>query len=119
MFYSTVCHQNPDKSFFYNGLQLLVCARCFGIYCGALLSAFIILLNDLKIPIKFLFFSLTLIATDILFYQLNFYSYNKIISMTTGIVFGTTVFHIIFESIKETVLKHRDEKNSSDNRNWF
>jgi uncharacterized membrane protein len=30
-----VCHQRPDRSFFVNGHQLAVCARCTGIYTGA------------------------------------------------------------------------------------
>lgn len=27
-----LCHQLPDRSFFYNDHQMAVCARCFGIY---------------------------------------------------------------------------------------
>ena len=33
-----VCHQRPDRSFFLNGHQLPVCARCTGLYIGALLA---------------------------------------------------------------------------------
>ena len=31
-----ICHQNPDRSFYYFGAQVPVCARCLGIYVGAL-----------------------------------------------------------------------------------
>src|SRR4051812_25109372 len=34
-----VCHQRPDRSFFLQGVQLPVCARCTGIYGGAALTA--------------------------------------------------------------------------------
>jgi uncharacterized membrane protein len=30
-----ICHQKPERSFFINGLQMAVCARCTGLYIGA------------------------------------------------------------------------------------
>ena len=30
-----ICHQLPDRSFHLQGIQLPVCARCFGLYGGA------------------------------------------------------------------------------------
>jgi uncharacterized membrane protein len=35
---SVICHQRPDRSFHLAGVQLPVCARCTGIYGGALLG---------------------------------------------------------------------------------
>lgn len=35
---SFVCHQLPDRSFHIAGVQLPVCARCTGLYLGALLG---------------------------------------------------------------------------------
>lgn len=32
---SWICHQRPERSFHLDGLQLPVCARCFGAYVGA------------------------------------------------------------------------------------
>ena len=29
---SVICHQRPDRSFFFDGHQLPVCARCTGVY---------------------------------------------------------------------------------------
>jgi hypothetical protein len=34
-----VCHQRPDRSFHVNAIQLPVCARCTGLYLGAVLGA--------------------------------------------------------------------------------
>src|SRR5688500_5253677 len=33
-----VCHQRPERSFYIEDAQLPVCARCFGLYAGALLG---------------------------------------------------------------------------------
>jgi uncharacterized membrane protein len=30
-----ICHQRPERSFFFHGHQLAVCARCTGLYAGA------------------------------------------------------------------------------------
>ncbi|HEY2434127.1 MAG TPA: DUF2085 domain-containing protein [Vicinamibacterales bacterium] len=30
-----ICHQRPERSFFFHGRQLAVCARCTGLYFGA------------------------------------------------------------------------------------
>ena len=40
---SVICHQRPDRSFFVDGHQLPVCARCTGLYLssGAGLAAWI------------------------------------------------------------------------------
>jgi uncharacterized membrane protein len=32
---SLICHQLPERSFYVEGFQLPVCARCFGLYAGA------------------------------------------------------------------------------------
>jgi uncharacterized membrane protein len=31
---SLVCHQRPERSFHLSGIQMPVCARCFGLYFG-------------------------------------------------------------------------------------
>jgi uncharacterized membrane protein len=36
--FSNACHQRPERSFFAWGMQLPVCARCFGIYLGMFLG---------------------------------------------------------------------------------
>ena len=36
---SLVCHQLPERSFYWGAVQFAVCARCTGIYLGAALAA--------------------------------------------------------------------------------
>jgi uncharacterized membrane protein len=38
LFGSAICHQIPERSFHVDGAQLPVCARCLGIYLGAVLA---------------------------------------------------------------------------------
>jgi uncharacterized membrane protein len=38
-FFAAVCHQRPERSFVLWGAPLAVCARCTGIYAGAVLGS--------------------------------------------------------------------------------
>jgi uncharacterized membrane protein len=40
-FFARLCHQDPDRSFVVAGSPVAVCVRCLGIYCGAVLGAFL------------------------------------------------------------------------------
>jgi len=40
-----ICHQIPERSFFLNGRQLPLCARCTGTFLGAMLGLAVILLR--------------------------------------------------------------------------
>lgn len=102
MFYSPICHQNPEKSFMFNNLQFLVCSRCFGIYIGAFISSILIILcSKIKIKLQLVFFSIIPMIADIILYRTEIYSYNKIISLLTGFSFGAILFLFIFETINE------------------
>lgn len=108
MFYSPVCHQNPDKSFIINNIQVLVCSRCFGIYLGLIIASILSIFKfSKKIKLKFLVISSLIIIFDIISYQLGIYSFNKIISMITGVIFGVVLFLFIFELIIESILKEK------------
>jgi len=52
--FSLICHQIPERSFFLNGYQLPVCARCigiyFGIFAGSILYPIFKKLNNEKLP---------------------------------------------------------------------
>jgi uncharacterized membrane protein len=46
---SFVCHQRPERSFHWWGAQVPVCARCFGIYAGTVLSAITIAVTPMTV----------------------------------------------------------------------
>lgn len=112
-FYSPVCHQKIEKSFSCNHLEFMVCARCTGIYFGALVAAFLNLLPvSVSISKRLLVYSFIPILCDVILFNLGVYNYSKIIAFITGNIFGATVFIFIFEIIKDYLIESdRNYKN--------
>jgi hypothetical protein len=48
--FAAVCHQAPERCFHWFGMTLPVCARCFGLYAGALAGA----IRPLRAPSRLL-----------------------------------------------------------------
>ncbi len=107
--YSTVCHQNINKSFTCNGIPFLVCARCTGIYSGVLIAALIILFLTKPIKIKtnlLLLFSLPML-TDVILVNIGAYNYSRFLSAFTGLLFGSAVFLYILASIENLLFRNQ------------
>ena len=102
LIYSTVCHQNAAKSFICDTVSFLVCARCSGIYFGALFSSLILLLwiQTFNFKTKYLFLLSFPMLLDVILLALNIYNYNKFISSFTGFLFGSAVFAYILGGIE-------------------
>jgi uncharacterized membrane protein len=80
----------------------MVCARCTGIYFGALIAAIFNLLPvSISISKRMLIYSSIPILADVVLFNFGFYHYSKIIAFITGNIFGATVFIFIFEIIKD------------------
>ncbi len=108
--YSLVCHQIPAKTFFINGDSFLVCARCTGIYSGALIFSAMSLLG-LSFNIKssnILLISLLPLSLDVLMTTAGAYSYSKFIAMITGLFFGSVSFIYILSAVEKNLF---DEEN--------
>lgn len=111
-FYSPVCHQKIEKSFSCNHLQLMVCARCTGIYFGAMISAvFNLIPFTVSISKRMLIYTAVPMLVDIIMINSGVYQYNKVISFITGNIFGASVFIFIFEIIKDYFLELTKEKD--------
>lgn len=95
-FYSAVCHQNPSKVIEYGGFSTLVCARCLGIYFGALSAALLNLFRKINLPdVKLFYFASLIMFTDVVFVKFSVYSYNKNIAFLSGIFWGMILFAYI------------------------
>lgn len=101
MIYSRVCHQNPAKLIYLNQAHTLVCARCTGIYSGALLSSIVLLstLPKFRTSTRILIISSIPMICDIILYISGAYQYSHYIAFFTGALFGTICFFYIFQGI--------------------
>ncbi len=102
--YSIVCHQSESSEITFGSKHFLVCARCTGIYVGALLIAIMMLFNVLKLNLSLLplfIFSAPLVI-DAFAVRLNIYVYSKTIAFLTGLLFGAIVLIYILETIQNS-----------------
>ena len=51
-FFSSLCHQNPARSFFFKGSAAAVCVRCLGIYCGIAMGAWLEVISVARLSIE-------------------------------------------------------------------
>lgn len=81
------CHQLPERSFFFNGYQFPVCARCTGIILGYIIAFILFLFNIRITPILCVVFIIVM-AIDGLLQYLTPYTSNNIKRLFTGILSG-------------------------------
>ena len=87
---SNACHQNPERSFWFLGYPVSLCARCLGVYLSVTFTCILALAGKLKINGK-LFVSLALICSaDIL---LNIFHVNtfNITRFCIGLIIGLLI----------------------------
>jgi len=104
---STVCHQNPTKTFTHNSHHLLVCTRCAGIYLGAFgASVGVLFFSRKKISLNLnllYLFSLPMLL-DVILLIFNVYTYSFFIAFLSGLLFGSSVFIYILAAIENSLL---------------
>lgn len=113
IFYSHVCHQQPEKMLAINDINLLVCSRCTGIYLGSLLSSIILLFVPvIKINnIKYLIFSAAPMFIDVILYSSGVYSYSRELALFSGILFGIAGIIYIYNGLQILLAEKRKGKN--------
>lgn len=102
--YSLVCHQSEPNGINLFNSNLLVCTRCAGIYLGALLSTFFLLLGSRRLNLnrKLIYIFAIPIIFDAVSIRAGFYPYSQFITFLTGILFGTIVILFIIEAIEKS-----------------
>jgi uncharacterized membrane protein len=112
--YSLVCHQSDSANITIGGSHLLVCARCTGLYSGALLSVIILLFCSFNINLSLK--PLVLLSAPLIFdaisVRISLYSYSKTIAFITGMLCGAIVIIYIIETIENSF--HLLKKNNYD-----
>ncbi len=104
-----LCHQRPDRSFFYKGRQFPLCARCTGFVIGTLVFS----LYSLSVPV---FYTYNLLYLSILL-QLPYVidgttqfiglrESNNILRFITGLIgaFGLIIMARIFKIVLSQIL---------------
>lgn len=111
--YSGVCHQTDYKTFALNNLHFLVCARCTGIYAGALIGSFVLIFlrGNLNPGLKYFFISSVPMIIDVIGYHAGFYEYSKWVALATGLLFGSAAIVYILASIEKILFKEPNVTN--------
>lgn len=91
------CHQMAERSFFLNGLQFPVCARCTGVMAGQL-SALIVI--PFRIPISVCIACLTVMGLDWSIQELGIKSSTNPRRFLTGILGGFGLFSLYVNIFK-------------------
>jgi uncharacterized membrane protein len=96
-FFSKICHQLPERSFYFCGEKLAVCQRCTAIYfsflAGILFYPLIKKINENYLR-YFFYVSIIIIVIDFLFGYINILQ-NKITIIVSGSLFGIGSSYLI------------------------
>ena len=107
-FFSQLCHQMPDRSFFLDGKPMAVCARCFGIY--SVLPALLLVLPfatfrksiKKKWAVRILVFVILIIGMDFLGDFIGLWANTHISRYITGAMLAAAIVGLIGKDLLKT-----------------
>ena len=103
LFFSPVCHQDPERSFWILGTPIAVCARCLGIYLGAAAGAWI------PAPRRMLLSGLTLFAAlnlaDVLTEAAAWHGNWKLTRLLLGALLGMAAGSLVANAMQREALR--------------
>jgi len=107
-----LCHQIPERSFIFGGIQLPVCARCSGLYIGIIVTLILLFVlyrgaQRSGLPGKG-FYVGAVVATlamgiDGFGSYLGLYTTNNFMRVLTGIMFGSAMAPVIYALLIESL----------------
>lgn len=110
--YSRVCHQQESKCISIAGTKMLICARCAGIYFGALVSLFFMSFGSTpKLKLSLFVISAIPLLLDVFLTNINLYEYSKPIAFLTGLIFGSVVCLFLLSEIENLFLNKSIKRN--------
>jgi uncharacterized membrane protein len=127
-----VCHRIPERSFHVGTYQLPLCARCSGMYLGAMLGLFFQILVSKRrsgfppwrviIPLALLVLAFAVDGVNSYLYLIketypklvtnipNLYIPNNILRLLTGSGMGLAISAVMFPAFNQTVWKEQDAR---------
>ncbi|UCE07019.1 MAG: DUF2085 domain-containing protein [bacterium] len=104
LFFSKICHQYPERSFFIWDKQFAVCARCSGLYFGFLIATiffpFLKGLKNFTPPPRYLFFiALTPITIDLSLTIFHIWQNTFFTRFASGLLLGNVVALFVLSGI--------------------
>ncbi len=102
--YGLVCNQSQEATFTINSSYLLVCARCTGLYTGALAMSVLLLFYNIKPKqslLPLILFSLPLLF-DVISVRAGLYEYSKTVALFTGVLCGSVIYLYILETVENS-----------------
>lgn len=117
---SGLCHQLPERSLIFGGVQLPLCARCTGIYFGFLFTFVALALVYRKAPhrgglSRFYFFSIIVMALPMVFDGLSSYmgfrSTTNTLRLLSGAGFGAVLAAPIYYIVCDALLKRGSQEH--------
>lgn len=105
-FFSYICHQIPERSFFGDGHQFAVCSRCFGVYFGLLAGLLVYplwrpILETEPLPRIWLFMSLVPIGVDWSLGVFGIWENTHLSRFITGAILGAACATFIMPALVE------------------
>ena len=108
--FGIICHQLPERSYFFDEHQLAVCSRCTGLYAGFLFTLLLYpLIRSLRNPVmphpRWLLFAVVPLAID---FSVNFFGFwlnTHTSRLLTGAMLGSAVVFYVMPGIIELSLR--------------
>lgn len=90
-----LCHQKPERSFFFRGFQFPFCARCTGIILGFIIGLTTVHLKSF-FENYFIFILLIPLIVDGLMQKFTDYESNNLKRIITGIIFSFAYVNLCY-----------------------
>lgn len=103
------CHQLPERSFFWKGYQLPVCARCAGVICGELSYVLFFRLTS-KIPFSISLASQIPMLIDGGAQLKTKYESNNAKRFVTGFISGASCINLVYRPVKAIFDRRRKKR---------
>lgn len=105
-FFSYLCHQMPERSFYFDGNPLAVCARCFGFYAGFFLAVvlypfFRALYDTEPLPRVWLFAAMIPMGVDWSLTFFGIWENTHFSRLATGLILGAACAFFIVPAVVE------------------